>query len=143
RHVDVAAAQELDVAGIGEHVVAQAIVLAFAGHVEEGAVERVTVQRQERDQREAGGHQLPRLQGARTPRQDASGLACAHRSGTDHASRPARRGRALTIADTGAVTTTPARGGRSALAVARNGEAVAAAANGLDRLERAFRVELL
>ncbi len=79
RRVQLAAAQELDLAGVGIGVVAQALALALAGHIEEGAVERIAGQREEREQAETGRHQLARLQRARAPGQFAWRRAGTHR----------------------------------------------------------------
>src|SRR5690606_24962366 len=112
-------AREVGMPGVVQRVGLEPLRAALAGDVEEGLVERVAGERQERDQADAGGPELPRLQRARTPAQQ--GLTTVR-----HAPPPG-----------------PRRARRRSFPVAREGETVTAAAHGLDRLERAVRIQLL
>ena len=63
----VAAAAELGLAGEIQRVIAEPAAQDVFGGAEEGAVQRITGQRQECDQAQAGRQQLSRLQRTRTP----------------------------------------------------------------------------
>src|SRR5690606_23005201 len=93
---EAAVAGEVGLPGVVQGEGFQALALALAGDVDEGAIERVAGQCQERHEADAGRPQLPRLQRARAPAEQ--GVALGGHPGPD--SVPAARNREAVTAAT-------------------------------------------
>src|SRR3546814_6591074 len=123
----------------------------FRADVDEGAIERIAGQREEGDQAQARGHELARLQRTRPPRQQRPALPGVLLIGSSRQRRLAVWTCSGSGMSSGAPEPVPAaretdplcptaiaRGAavRSAFVAARDGETVAPAAHGFDRLVR-------